>query len=38
MNNGKKFDILQTDPTFLQEGQIQRLIRKLKKSFFSIII
>ena len=29
MNNGKKFDILQTDPTFLQEGQLQRLIKKL---------
>ena len=36
MNNGKKFDILQTDPTFLQEGQLQRLIKKLlKKVFFN---
>ena len=34
MNNGEKFDILQTDPTFLEEGQLQRLIRKLKNKSF----
>ena len=33
MNNGK-FDILQTDSIFLQEGQLQRLLRKLKKKLF----